>query len=349
MSWRLGCNVLVWFAKVIGNDKYRKTKNASYFCKMIGEDIQTALEHLNKGDLVAIPTETVYGLAGNALNADAIAKVYATKNRPSFNPLIVHVANFDEAKKYVLDFPEDAEKLAQAFWPGPLTLLLKKNNLIPDVVTAGSELVAIRVPNHPKTLELLSSLEFPLVAPSANPYQFISPTEAKHVEEQLGDKIPYVLDGGACKLGIESTIVGFVENEPIIFRLGSLTRDKIGKEINKTIRLNTSDGNTVAPGMQKLHYAPSKKFFLGNLLQLTTIFKSKKLGVLSFSKPFKGSNIVLNKVLSPTENIAEAGANLFAYLHELEKANVEAIVAERLPSNGIGNAINDRLERAAGN
>jgi len=316
---------------------------------MIGDDIQKAIGFLKEGNVVALPTETVYGLAANALNAEAIAKVYSVKNRPSLNPLIVHVSNFEEAKKYVTNFPDDAEKLAEAFWPGPLTLLLPKNELIQDIVTAGSNLVALRVPNHPKTLEVLNQLDFPLVAPSANPYQFISPTEAAHVEDQLGDKIPYILDGGPCKFGIESSIVGFKDGEPLIFRLGSLSVEKISKAINKTVRLNTSDGNAVAPGMQKLHYAPSKKFFLGNLIQLTTIFKSKKLGVLSFSKPIKGNNIVLNKVLSPKENIAEAGSNLFAYLRELEKADVDAIVSERVPSNGIGNAINDRLERAAGN
>lgn len=314
---------------------------------MIGTKVEEAKNLLVEGKVVAIPTETVYGLAANAFKLEAVARIFEVKNRPNFNPLIVHVASLAEAKKLTQNFPDDALKLAEAFWPGPLTLLLPKNQLINDLVTAQSPLVAIRVPNHPLTLQLLQSVDFPLVAPSANPYQFLSPTSAMHIEHQLGNKIDYILDGGDCKTGIESTIVGFENNQVIIYRIGSLTRDKIEKVLNKTTRLN-SNSEKHLPGNQKIHYAPSKKFFLGNIPQLLGVFKNKKLGVLSFEKSYKANNIALNKVLSPEGNLNEAATNLFNYLHQLNNADVDAIIAEKAPNQGLGFAINDRLERAAG-
>ncbi|MFB1012218.1 MAG: L-threonylcarbamoyladenylate synthase, partial [Bacteroidia bacterium] len=172
---------------------------------MIGEDLLKASEILKRGELVAIPTETVYGLAANALNPNAVAKIYEAKERPSFNPLIVHVASIKEAKKYVKEFPEIAEQIAEAFWPGSISLLLPKHSIIPDLTTAGLPNVVIRVPNHPLTLELLESLDFPLAAPSANLSNTVSPTTAEHVQLGLGSKIEYILDGGKSAIGVEST------------------------------------------------------------------------------------------------------------------------------------------------
>ena len=315
---------------------------------MIGKDIEEAVKFLNAGQAVAIPTETVYGLAANALDELAVAKVFEIKERPKFNPLILHVPSINDAKKYTLDWPEDATKLAENFWPGPLTLLLPKNELITDLVTAGSERVAVRVPNHQSTLNLLNKLAFPLVAPSANPFQYLSPTTAKHVDKQLGEKVPYILDGGPCQVGIESTIIGFEEGKVVIYRLGGIPREKIEKTLEKEVEIKNFSEQPKAPGMMRLHYAPKKKIIIGNPIQLSLVFRAKRMGILTFSRDVRGKNIILNKVLSRTENFQEAAANFFNYLHELEAADIEVILAEKLPGNSLGKAINDRLERAAG-
>src|SRR6478735_1162446 len=189
----------------------------------IGKDIVLAKQLLENGDLVAIPTETVYGLAGNALSATSVAKIFSTKNRPQFDPLIVHVPSLEKAKDYVSEVPDFAKALTEKFWPGPLTLLLKKKTVIPDLVTSGLDTVGIRCPDHSLTRDLLTSLDFPLAAPSANPFGYVSPTEPSHVNEQLGQKIKYILDGGVCPVGIESTIVGFENEGPVVYRLGGLS------------------------------------------------------------------------------------------------------------------------------
>ena len=181
----------------------------------VGVDIERAAAFLSKGQLVAIPTETVYGLAGNALDVKAVSSIFETKNRPSFDPLILHVASLEQISPFVSEFPEKLKRLAEAFWPGPLTVLLARKASVPDLVTSGLDRVAVRVPNHPLTLALLVQLDFPLAAPSANPFGYISPTQAGHVDAQLGTQIPYILDGGVCAVGLESTIVG-MEGEQVV-------------------------------------------------------------------------------------------------------------------------------------
>jgi L-threonylcarbamoyladenylate synthase len=183
---------------------------------IIGTDIQLAARLLRDGEVVAIPTETVYGLAGNALNANAVLKIYEAKNRPHFNPLIIHVASPDHFKLYVSEIYDSVYRLAEKFCPGPLTFLLPKRDIVPDLVTAGSSKVAIRVPAHSTTLMLLRRLDFPLAAPSANPFGYVSPVTAQHVYDGLNNKIPYILDGGACNVGVESTIAGFENGNVII-------------------------------------------------------------------------------------------------------------------------------------
>jgi L-threonylcarbamoyladenylate synthase len=182
-----------------------------------GTDIEKCAQLLREGKLVAIPTETVYGLAANAFNQDAVVSIYEAKNRPFFDPLIIHTDSVDKAKNFVSFFPEKAKRLADVFWPGPLTLLLPRSNEVPDVVTSGLDNVAIRVPDHELTLKLLEQLDFPLAAPSANPFGYVSPTEPEHVQKQLGNKIPYILDGGKCKVGIESTIIGFDGEDTMVW------------------------------------------------------------------------------------------------------------------------------------
>jgi L-threonylcarbamoyladenylate synthase len=207
----------------------------------IGTDLSKARKLLLNGELVSIPTETVYGLAANALNADAVARIFTVKDRPSFDPLIVHVPDLEMVDLYVEAIPVKARKLARLFWPGPLTLVLPKKPIIPDLVTSGMDTVGIRCPDHALTRDLLRSLSFPLAAPSANPFGYVSPTKPEHVEEQLGEKIHYILDGGECTIGIESTIIGFDNEMPVVYRLGGLSLEKIQSVVGKvTMALNSS-------------------------------------------------------------------------------------------------------------
>ena len=225
----------------------------------IGLNIEKAAELLNAGEIIGIPTETVYGLAGNALNEDAILQIYSAKNRPKFDPLIAHTDSLEKVEDLVKNIPEKAATLAKHFWPGPLTILLEKKLNVPDLLTSGLSRIAIRIPNHPLTKQLLSKLDFPLAAPSANPFGYVSPTTAQHVQDQLGDKIPYILDGGPCKVGLESTIVGFENDEVIIYRLGGTKVEEIEKLIGPVkIQVNESS-NPAAPGMLKSHYSPGRK------------------------------------------------------------------------------------------
>ena len=203
---------------------------------MIGNDLAQAKQLLAAGQLVAIPTETVYGLAGNALDEQAVLEIFRVKNRPAFDPLIVHTDSFERIADFVREIPEKALLLAQHLMPGALTLLLPKSDLIPDLVTSGLDRVAVRIPNHSLTRSLLSGLSFPLAAPSANPFGYISPTTAQHVEQQLGNQIPYILDGGPCEVGLESTIVGFENDEPIIYRKGGLAIETIERLVG-TVRV----------------------------------------------------------------------------------------------------------------
>jgi L-threonylcarbamoyladenylate synthase len=313
---------------------------------LIGNDIFKAKELLQKGQLVAIPTETVYGLGANALDQKAVLKVYEVKQRPFFDPLIIHVSGIDQALNYAELSDERLIKLAQKFWPGPLTLLLPKKNSVPDIVTSGLSNVAVRVPQHELTLQLLKQLNFPVAAPSANPFGYVSPTEAEHVNKQLGDKIEYILDGGMCTVGIESTIVGIEDGEVCIYRLGGLAIEEIEKEIGQVnLRINNSS-DPKAPGQLKNHYAPNIPLFIGKLDDLIAKNAEKNVAVICFGKtPSIRSNVTYFN-LSENENLNEAAINLFSFLRKAGEANFEVIVAEPLPDKGLGRAINDRLRRA---
>lgn len=310
----------------------------------IGTDIEKAIDLLEQGELVAIPTETVYGLAGNALQSSSILKIFETKNRPQFDPLIVHVTSIKNAEKYVEDIPDQGLTLAKAFWPGPLTLLLKKKNIIPDLVTSGLDTVGIRCPNHPLTQQLLKKLSFPLAAPSANPFGYVSPTTAQHVNDQLGDKIQYILDGGVCDVGIESTIVGFEEDEPVVYRFGGLSLEPIQSVIGKVKTQTHSTSNPKAPGQLKSHYAPRKKVIIGKIEELLEQYPTHRSGILTFQQDF---NSPFQFILSSSGRMEEAAQNLFAALRSFDKMPIEVILAEFVPETGLGRAINDRLRRAA--
>ena len=309
-----------------------------------GSDLEKAKNILLAGDLVAVPTETVYGLAANALNPHAIAKVFEVKGRPHFDPLIVHVPDLVAAKLYVLEIPAQAESLAEKFWPGPLTLLLKKKSIISDLVTAGLDTVGMRCPNHLLTHKLLASLPFPLAAPSANPFGYVSPTRPEHVAEQLGEKISYILDGGPSTVGVESTIIGFEDNRPVIFRLGGVTQEQIEAVIGSVAVNTTSTSNPKSPGQLQSHYSPGKKVIIGDIDALIKKHGSENFGILSFKQDHLQR---FQFILSPSGQMSEAAQNLFSALRILDKMPIEIILAEFVPDVGIGKAINDRLRRAS--
>jgi L-threonylcarbamoyladenylate synthase len=310
-----------------------------------GVDIFRAKELLETGELVGIPTETVYGLAANALDALAVAKIFQVKDRPSFDPLIVHIASFAKLNAYVREIPQWAEQLAEKYWPGPLTLVLPKHDSIPDIVTSGLETVAIRVPNHSLTLELLAQLAFPLAAPSANPFGFISPTTAQHVLDQLGREISYVLDGGPCAVGVESTIVGEVGGKPTILRFGGLSQEEIESVIGHVEIQVQHTSNLLAPGGLESHYAPRHPVRLGT--GVPEGFDLDRIAALRFTTPLAGIPHGNQRVLSPKGDLVEAATNLFAALRDLDKLDVDLILAEPVPNLGLGRAINDRLKRAS--
>lgn len=296
--------------------------------------------------MVAIPTETVYGLAANALDEKAVLAVFEAKQRPFFDPLIIHVSGIDEAAKYASIKDERLLRLAQRFWPGPLTLLLPKNDIVPGIVTSGLAQVAVRVPDHALTLTLLNRIKIPLAAPSANPFGYVSPTTAEHVNKQLGDKIKYILDGGPCKVGLESTIVGAEEGKICVYRLGGLSIEEIEREIGKVeLRINSS-GDPKAPGQLKSHYAPKKPLIIGDIETLIRENKNKKIAVLSFGSANIREDVAVYN-LSPAGSLKEAALNLFRFLREADESDAELVVAAALPEEGLGRAINDRLKRAA--
>jgi L-threonylcarbamoyladenylate synthase len=317
---------------------------------MISTNLDQAVALLNKDQIIGFPTETVYGLAGNAFSDVAIKKIYEVKKRPSFNPLIVHIKSFDVLETVAAEIPEKAHLLANAFWPGPLTLLLKKQPTISNLVTANLDTVAVRIPNHPVALELLHQLDFPLVAPSANPFTRISPTKAEHVAQYFENKIDMVLDGGTCTAGVESTIVGFESNKVIVYRLGALSLEAIEKVVGPVTIINKNKKNPKAPGMFLKHYSPKTEFILTrNLQSEIDWFQDKKVGLLLFNTIQPNFELKNQFVLSKDSNLDEAAANLYEALHELDKLNLDLIIAERFPEYGLGITINDRLERASKN
>ena len=313
---------------------------------IISKDIQKAVQLLTEDQLVAIPTETVYGLAGNIFSEKAIKSIFSTKKRPFFNPLIVHIPSIASLSDIVTHVPEKAKLLAAAFWPGSLTLVLKKSKTIPDIITAGKDTVAVRVPNHPITLELLKKLPFPIAAPSANPFGSISPTKPAHVENYFKNSIKMVLDGGSCANGIESTIIGFENEEPVIYRLGALPLEEIEAVVGAISIKNKKEEKPDAPGMLARHYAPKTSTFLVDDVA-AEIEKNtgKKMGVLVFKSSLNNENIT-EIILSKNGSLQEAAANLYAAMHELDTKNLDIIIAERFSEFGLGKSINDRLQRA---
>ncbi len=312
------------------------------------QTLERAAILLRKGGVVAFPTETVYGLGANALDAKACARIFEIKNRPFFDPLIVHVADFQALETLCVLNPK-AEKLMKAFWPGPLTLVLRKKDLVPDLVTSGLPTVAIRFPDHPTAQALIRKAGVPVAAPSANPFGYLSPTTASHVREQIGDAVDLILDGGPCRVGLESTILDLSGPKIRVLRPGGLATEEIERVIGKIEK----DGppakglKILAPGQLPFHYSPHTALRI--VEQPRRKFpKSKRLGLLSFtgSTP-KLSGYAHVEILSPRGDLREAAANLFSCLHRLDAARLDSIDAEPVPDKGLGRAILDRLRKAA--
>ena len=313
---------------------------------IIGIDINKAATLLKNGELVAVPTETVYGLAANALDENALLKIYHVKNRPRFNPLILHVASFDKLKGYAEEIPDACMKLASAFSPGPISFLLNKKNSVPDLVTAGSKKVVIRIPNHPLLLELLKQIDFPLAAPSANPSGFVSPVTAQHVYEGLHGKISYILDGGDCSVGLESTIVGFENGKAFIYRLGGIPKEAIETILGNGVELKLSHSTPATPGQLKSHYATSTPLYFGNAEDLIKKFADKNFVVITLDKKFSAIISSMQFQLSANGDLNEAARNLFKTLRLADELNADLIIAETMPDKDLGAAINDRLQKA---
>lgn len=313
---------------------------------MITTDINLIKQQLELGEVVGIPTETVYGLAANIYNEEAIATIFSTKKRPHTNPLIVHVHSMQQAKELVSHFPPKAEQLAAHFWPGPLTLILPKSPLISDSITANQSTVAIRIPNHPTTLQLLETLDFPIAAPSANPYNRISPTRAAHVEEYFPE-IP-ILEGGNCGAGVESTILSFDKDDVVLLRHGAISIEAIEQKVGRILD-RTAGTDHQAPGRSKKHYSPLCELIISyEPLFMLSAVQQKKVGILWFKEvKIASPKVFTNVVLSHSGTYEEAATNMYDALHTLEKEGVDLIIVERLPNEGLGRTINDRFERAS--
>ena len=319
-----------------------------------------AADLLKQGEVVAFPTETVYGLGADAGNSQAVKKIFKAKGRPQDNPLIVHIGDKRKLESIVKgEIPERAQKLIDAYWPGPLTLVLPKNKNIPDRTTAGLDTVAVRMPSHPVALALVNLSGIPLAAPSANSSGYPSPTRAEHVYHDLKSKIPYIIDGGVCTVGVESTVVDIMNHPPQILRPGGITRKEINNVLGIKIKDNTSNNSTEtpkAPGMKYRHYSPVtplkliKQVSLNNINEMKINFQNKNVAVVSTKETgvkLKPTNNYDIFTMGSKANLEEIAHNLFAILRKLDKKDYDLILVEIIPSHGLGEAIMNRLHKAA--
>jgi L-threonylcarbamoyladenylate synthase len=316
---------------------------------VISTDRVAAVELLRKGEIVALPTETVYGLAADALNPIAVAKIFETKKRPRFDPLIVHLLNRDWLEK-IVDLPaQDRQlilKLADKFWPGPFTMVLPKRALVPEIVTAGLDTVAVRISSHPVFAEIVQLFGRPFAAPSANRFGRVSPTTAQHVLDELDEGIPLIIDAGPTHHGLESTIVSVRESSINILRRGPITAEQLS-EFGKVDMVASAAHKILAPGQLSSHYAPQTPLRLLNDAKSFSQEKNQRVGLLAW-QPIESTKIFAAvRSLSEQQDLREAAANLFRYLRELDVLGLDLIVAERVPPRGLGAAIMDRLERAS--
>ena len=310
--------------------------------------IRQAAACIQAGGVVAFPTETVYGLGADALNERAVAQVFAIKQRPAFDPLIVHIAQAGAVPYYASGIDERARVLMQRCWPGPLTLVLPKQPVIPDLVTAGLGTVGLRMPAHPVALSLLRAAGTPIAAPSANPFGYVSPTTAQHVQDTLGEKIELILDGGPCPVGLESTVCALNGEEAVVLRPGGLSVEEIEALIGPVRLPASTDADPRSPGTLPQHYAPRVRLILlapGQAIPLPS--PQERVGLLSFRPVPAAAAYTHQEALSAEGDLLEAAANLFATLHRVDRLGLDRLVVEAVPERGLGRAIMDRLRRAA--
>lgn len=311
----------------------------------VSQNIELGRELLQTGELVAIPTETVYGLGANAFDENAVKEIFSTKNRPFYDPLIIHASSLDRIETWGLEVPDGLRQLAETFWPGPLTLLIPKSDQISSLVTAGLDRVGVRVPKHQITLSLLAEIDFPVAAPSANPFGAVSPSRAEHVLKYFDGMIPLILDGGPAEVGIESTIVGEEDGHVVVYRLGGIGIEAIEKLVGP-VEVRTSSSEPAAPGMLSQHYSPGKPITSIDTQAELADLASKNTGVIlhTLEDPDESSLLVRLHSDGKMENIAQA---FYHALHMMsESSTTESILVERIHDYGLGRAINDRLKRA---
>ncbi|MCB9207975.1 MAG: threonylcarbamoyl-AMP synthase [Ignavibacteriales bacterium] len=309
------------------------------------ENINHSVEVLKAGGLVAFPTETVYGLGADGLNDIAVSKIFEAKQRPSFNPLILHVSSIEMLNDIAEFSNEKILRLAEKFWPGPLTFILKKKDIVPYIVTSGLETVAVRMPDNKIALELINKLGKPIAAPSANSFSKLSPTKAEHVAKQLGDKVDVILNGGNCNVGVESTIIEVTNDSQILLRPGGVAKEEIEKLIGELSESKFNSDSPNSPGQLKIHYAPNIPIYFYDEEKLK-LFVNKRIGGIFFNEVKDEKKFTDLKLLSAKGDLHEAAANLFSYLHDMENLDLDIILVEPIEKIGLGAAIMDRLSKA---
>ena len=307
--------------------------------------VSEAARLLKEGEVVAIPTETVYGLAGNAFEPKALAKIFAAKERPTFDPLIVHIADIAQLTDIAKDIPDSAYRLAEAYWPGPMTIILPKKDCIPDLCTSALPSVAVRFPSHPIAQAIIKESGLPLAAPSANLFKHVSPTTAEHVAAQLADRIAGIVDGGPCSVGVESSIISLV-GEPTVMRPGAITPEMF-KAILGEVKIKESTSKPgqpmLAPGQCDTHYRPQVPLYYGEVPAGYTL--PEHTVRIAFGTQTGPIPATVN--LSATGDMVEATSKLYAFMHDLDKSEYDLILVDPIPNTGVGMALNDRLKRAS--
>lgn len=320
------------------------------------DTLSPAVEALQSGEVVGLPTETVYGLAGNALSNEAVSKIFAAKGRPSDNPLIVHIATLEEIKPLVSNFPKDAALLADAFWPGPLTIILPKSEKIPAKTSGGLDTVAIRMPRHPIMQEMIQACGFPLAAPSANRSGAPSPTTALHVFDDLKGRVPYIVDGGPCSIGVESTVLYLVGEEPLLLRPGAISPEEISAVLNKSVVIHgnllhimAEDVSAPSPGMKYQHYAPTMPLtlFFGSSEDYSGRLMETNWGALCFKEDIPYLETIPALSYGHEDNLAEQSAQLFAMLRMVDTLPVEQVLVHASSSPDALSILNRLLRSAA--
>ena len=325
------------------------------FLKVTQERIEKTCDIIKNGDVAAIPTETVYGLFADATKSEACAKIFKAKDRPQDNPLIVHICDYDMLREVAAEVPEDAIKLAEAFWPGPLTMILKKSDLIPNSVSAGLDTVGIRMPSNPVILEVISKTRLPLAGPSANRSGRPSPTDGQTVYDDMVGRIPMVLDGGSCNIGVESTVISLAGEQPILFRPGYITQKQLSQVLGKEVVLSHGiteelgkDEKVLSPGLKHKHYAPKAEVVIVNapFEKYKELVEKEKATAMCFEEYKDKINATVVCYGSEKDSASQA-VNLFSALRELDKIGADKVYAMMPSTEGVGLAVYNRLLRAA--